>query len=176
MSDHVSPAPPAPMYTAPRDAARALLRHTLATLAYRASKVLRDAPATFADFRIGPTTRTPVQILTHMGDLFDWALTTAQDRTAWHDSQPRAWPEEVDRFFATLSALDAYLAGPAPLSDGVVERLFQGPVADALTHTGQLTMLRRLAGHPVRGENYQRAEIVVGRTGIAQADSRVEFD
>ena len=158
------------------DSARTLLRHTLATLAYRAGKVLRDAPESFAEFRIGPKSRTPGQILAHMGDLFDWALTMAQDRTEWRDAPQQAWPDDVRRFFATLTALDEYLAGPSPLSEGVIERLFQGPVADALTHTGQLSMLRRLAGNPVRGESYARAEIVAGRTGLEQAPAKWEFD
>ena len=158
------------------DSARALLRHTLATLAYRAGKVLRDAPASFADVSIGPTSRTPIRILAHMGDLFDWALTMAQDRTAWHDSEPLPWEQEVQRFFKALTTLDEYLAGPAALSPGVIERLFQGPIADALTHSGQLGMLRRLAGHPVRGESYARADIAIGRTGITQAAPRWEFD
>jgi hypothetical protein len=158
------------------DPARALLRHTLATLAYRAGKVLRDAPPDFAGFSVGPATRTPSAILAHMGDLFDWALTMAQDRTAWNDSQPLAWDAEVARFFTALRTFDDYLAGAAPLKPGVIDKLFQGPVADALTHTGQLGMLRRLAGTPVRGESYARAEIVAGRVGVEQAAPRWEFD
>lgn len=158
------------------DSARALLRHTIATLAYRAGKTLRGASDDFAGFQIGPTSRTPIQILAHMGDLFDWALTMAQNRTAWTDSVPLAWSKEVERFFTAVSTLDQYLASDAPLGEGVIEKLFQGPVADALTHTGQLGMLRRLAGQPVRGESYARAEIVAGRTGPEQAPPRWEFD
>lgn len=157
------------------DPARAMLRHTLATLSYRAGKAVRGAPAAFAGFRAGETSRTPAQILAHMGDLFDWAVSMAEGRQAWHDSEPLPWDREVDRFFATLATFDAYLASDAPLG-APVEHLFQGPVADALTHTGQLTMLRRLAGTPVRGENYARAEIVAGRVGPEQASPRREFD
>ena len=159
-----------------KDPARTLLRHTLATLAYRAAKVLRDAPESFAEFRVGPTSRTPGQILAHMGDLFDWALTMAQDRTEWHDAPQQAWPDDVCRFFTTVTTLDEYLAGPATLGEGVIERLFQGPVADALTHTGQLSMLRRLAGQPVRGESYAKADIATGRTGLDQPLPKWEFD
>ncbi len=157
------------------DPACTMLRHTLATLAYRAGKALRDAPPGFAEFRIGETSRTPAQILAHMGDLFDWALNMARGTQAWRDSDPLPWDREVERFFDAIARLDAFLASDEPMT-GSVEILFQGPVADALTHTGQLTMLRRLAGSPVRGENYARAEIVAGRVGAEQTRPRREFD
>ena len=157
------------------DPARTLLRHTLATLAYRSGKALRDAPASFAGFRAGATTRTPVEIVAHMGDLFDWALHLARGEYTWNTSTPQPWTQEVERFFTAVAALDTYLASDAPLGYSA-ETLFQGPVADALTHTGQLMMLRRLSGHPARGESYARADIVVGRTGFEQAVPRVEFD
>ncbi len=156
-------------------AAREMLRHTLATLAYRGGKAVRDAPAAFAAFKAGPTTRTPAEILAHVGDLLDWALAMARGPAAWHDSPPLPWPQEVARFHEGLQALDAQLASEAPLATEP-EILFQGPVADALTHVGQLTLLRRLAGAPVRGENYARAEIVAGRLGGEQASPRREFD
>ncbi len=145
---------------------RELLRHTLAALAYRAARAVEDAPATFAAF--DGAGRQPAQILAHMGDLFDWALSMAQGNQRWHNSQPLPWPEEVSRFFASLKAFDAYLiSGERLRAPG--ERLFQGPIADALTHVGQLAMLRRLAGCPIRGENYYLAEISVGRAGAEQA-------
>jgi hypothetical protein len=153
---------------------RQLLRHTVATLAYRAGKALRDAPPTFASFAVAPGSRPPVQIVAHMGDLFDWALGLARGHHTWHDSPPLSWDEEVMRFFAALEAFDAYLASDEPLG-WPIERLFQGPIADALTHTGQLTMLRRLAGSPVKAENYAKATISAGTVGIAQAAPRVEF-
>jgi len=154
---------------------REFLRHTLATLAYRAAKATRGAPDTFATFQAGPTSRTPVEVLAHMGDLLDWALYLARGEQNWHDSMPLPWDREVARFFAALDAFDAYLASEEPLGWSA-ERLFQGPIADALTHTGQLTMLRRLAGAPVRGENYARATITAGTVGISQAVATYEFD
>lgn len=154
---------------------RDLLRHTVATLAYRAGKALRDAPPHFADFTLAAGTRTPAQILAHMGDLFDWALCLARGHHTWHDSTPLPWDQEAARFFAALQAFDAYLASDEPLAWSA-ERLFQGPIADALTHTGQLTMLRRLSGAPVKGENYAKAAISAGTLGAAQATPRVEFD
>ena len=154
---------------------RLFLRHAVATLAYRAGKALRGAPATFADFAVAAGTRTPGQILAHMGDLLDWALYLARGEHSWHDSMPLPWDREVARFFAALDAFDAYLASEEPLGWSA-ERLFQGPVADALTHTGQLTMLRRLAGAPVRGENYARATITAGTVGISQTAAAYEFD
>ena len=156
------------------DSARQLLRHTLATLAYRGGKTLRDVPATFAQFRIGEHGRTPAEILAHIGDLLDWALSIAKGKQQWHDSPPLPWDQETLRFFAALEAFDAYLASDAPLEAGA-EKLFQGPIADALTHVGQLAMLRRLSGETMRGENYYVAEITVGRVGSDQAPPRKEF-
>ena len=157
------------------DAARLLLRHTVATVAYRGGKAVRAAPPSFADFRAGERTRTPVQILAHIGDLFDWALSIASGAQAWHNSTPLSWDEEVVRFFAALEWFDAYLASDAQLGSSP-EQLFQGPVADALNHVGQINMLRRLAGAPIRGENYFKADIVAGRTGAEQTAPKVEFD
>ena len=156
------------------DTKRDLLRHTLATIAYRGGKTLRDAPEHFATFKSSEKARTPGQILAHVGDLFDWALSLARGTEAWRDSPPLAWSQEVERFFVVLSAFDAYLASDAALAIPP-ERLFQGPVADALTHIGQLAMLRRMAGAPIRGENYYQADIVAGRTGFQQTPPRWEF-
>lgn len=153
---------------------RQLLRHTLATLAYRAGKALRDAPDSFAAFDPDKTGRTPAHILAHMGDLMDWALTTVSGAQAWHDSTPLGWTQEVERFFRAVKAFDDYLASDAPLAFPA-GKIFQGAVADALTHTGQINMLRRMAGCPVRGENYFRAVITVGRVGPDQAKPVREF-
>jgi len=157
------------------DPSRQLLCHSIATLAYRGAKAVHGAPGSFGDFRAHESTRTPGQILAHIGDLLDWALSMAEGDQKWHDSKPLAWEKEVDRFFAGLQRLDAYLASGVELHASS-ERLFQGPVADALTHVGQLNMLRRMANVPVRGENYFVADIVVGRVGIEQATPKREFD
>jgi hypothetical protein len=154
---------------------RAHLRHTLATLAYRGGKVLRDAPEGFSTFRLGPSSRTPGEILAHVGDLLDWGLALARGSHVWRDTPPQDWADDVTRFHEGLARLDGYLASPEPLGFPP-ERLFQGPIADALTHVGQLAMLRRLAGAPVRGENYFKADIQSGRVGVDQAPPRREFD
>jgi hypothetical protein len=154
---------------------RGMLQHTLATLAYRGGKVVRGVPDRFGDFKTEAAIRTPGQILAHIGDLLDWALALADGQHVWNDSAPAPWPEEVARFFGALSRLDARLASEAPL--GFSERqLFQGPIADALTHVGQIAMLRRMFGAPVRGENYLKADIVAGRVGPEQSAPRREFD
>jgi hypothetical protein len=157
------------------DPARQFLRHTLATVAYRGGKALRGAPETFAVFRSGDSTRTPVKILAHIGDLFDWALSMAQGQAAWHDSEPLAWNAEVERFFAAVKKFDDYLASTEPLH-APIEKLFQAPIADALTHIGQIAMLRRLAGVQIRGENYFVADIAAGRCGAEQSAPRREFE
>jgi hypothetical protein len=155
--------------------ARTLLRHTLATLAYRGGKAVRDAPGGFGEYRAAPSVRTPVEILSHVGDLLDWAVGLADGRHVWRDATPLPWPEEVDRFFEGLANLDDRLAAPEPLGFDA-GKLFQGPIADALTHVGQITILRRMAGAPVRGENYFKADILAGRVGPEQSPPRREFD
>jgi hypothetical protein len=164
-----------PAQTPSPDPQRQLLRHTIATLAYRGAKSMRSAPLHFADFRASEKTRTPAQLLAHIADLLDWALALAQGKHEWHDSPPQAWDAGVERFHASLEAFDAYLASSQPLLCPA-EKLFQGAIADALTHIGQLTMLRRLAGAPIRGENYSKAEIAAGRVGLEQAAPAREFD
>ena len=157
------------------DSKREMLRHCVATLAYRGGKVLRGAPEEFAGYRASETSRTPEEILAHLGDLIDWALSMARGQQAWKNSEPPAWQTGADRFFASLTAFDEYLASSEAL--GVSEeRLFQGPIADALTHVGQLAMLRRMAGAPIRGENYFKADIETGRVGAEQKPPRLEFD
>ena len=154
---------------------RDYLRHSLATLAYRAGKVLRGAPDDFGSFRADDTSRTPSQILAHVCDLLDWSLSLVCGRESWHNSSPGRWEDDVKRFHDTLGLLDVQIAERAS-STYEWTRLFQGPIADALTHVGQLAMLRRLAGAAIRGENYFRAEIAAGRVGADQAVPRREFD
>ena len=161
--------------TASSDLARQLLRHTVATVAYRAGKALRGAPDHFASFHIGDKTRTPAQILAHMGDLFDWALSISEGKQTWHDSTPLPWIAEIERFFAAVKRFDDYLTSDEPLSASA-EGLFQGPVADSLTHIGQIAMLRRLAGSSVKGENYFKAGITAGRVSLDQPAPRREFE
>jgi hypothetical protein len=147
---------------------RDLFRHALAALAYRSGKALRDAPESFAGFAAGEGGRMAGQIVAHLGDLMDWALSMAEGSQKWHDSSPLAWSKEVDRFFAALKAFDDYLASGKAV-EAPLEKLLQGPVADALTHVGQLAMMRRMAGCAFRGENYYAAEMVAGRVGLEQS-------
>lgn len=151
------------------------VRHALATLAYRLGKVLRGTPAGFRDFEAAPSVRTPGQILAHIGDLMDWALSQVEGRKQWRDSEPRNWEQEVARFFAAIEALDQRIAEQG-LGAASAEKLFQSAIADALTHTGQLALLRRMAGIPVRPENYAAADIAQGRVGPEQSPPRAEFD
>jgi hypothetical protein len=157
------------------DAKREFLRHTLATLAYRGIKAVSGAPDGFATARVCETTRSAGEILAHIGDLLDWALSMARGRDAWHPAPPGPWEADVERFLKGLASLDDYLGGNGLLG-APTEKLFQGPIADALTHIGQIATLRRLAGSPVRGENYAVAEITAGRVGADQSAKRFEFD
>ena len=154
------------------DPKRDFLRHTLATLAYRGGKAARNAPVEFADFQGGG--RSPVQILAHIGNLLDWSLSMAKGKPEYIESPPLTWDKEVSRFFAALRRCDDYLASSEALH-APIEKLFQGPIADALTHVGQIAMLRRMAGTPISGENYFVADMAVGRVGPEQAAPKKEF-
>ncbi|MCB1009976.1 MAG: hypothetical protein KDB94_13915 [Acidobacteria bacterium] len=152
-----------------------LLRHTLATLAYRGGKAVRGVPPEVATFRAGPETRTPLEILAHVNDLLDWALTIAEGVPRFEETVGENWALEVARFHRGLAVLDERLAAERALGRPA-EKIFQGPIADALHHVGQIALLRRLGGAPQRGENFYVAEIVTGRTGAEQAPPRREFD
>lgn len=153
---------------------REFLRHALATLAYRAEKVVRDPPEGFEAFRVCEDGRSAGEILAHMGDLMEWAAWLARGEHRWRPVDASAWAADVERFFTGVAALDGVLAGEAAASAWSPERIFQGPVADALTHTGQLALMRRSAGSPVRAENYTKAEIAVGRVVGTQSGRRAE--
>ncbi|MGO9470705.1 MAG: hypothetical protein ACLQIB_42300 [Isosphaeraceae bacterium] len=157
------------------DVKREFLRHTLATLAYRGVKAVAGAPEGFAAARVCATTRSAAEILAHIGDLMEWALSMAAGQEKWRSDPPGAWEAEVERFLTGLRQFDEYLSSDEPLRV-TAEKLFQGPIADALTHVGQIATLRRLAGSPVRGENYAVAEITAGRVGTDQSPKRFEFD
>ena len=150
------------------------IRHTLAALAYRTARAVENAPPDFAKFGSDPNPRRPERILAHMGDLMDWALSLVEGNQKWQNSTPLPWNDETARFFDALEALDRAIAS-AELPTKTLNRLFQGPIADALTHTGQIAMLRRLAGCPIRGENYFIADIAAGRVGFEQEPPRQAF-
>jgi hypothetical protein len=156
------------------DSKRELLRHCLATLAYRGGKAVRNAPSGFSEFQAGEGVRTPGQILAHLGDLLDWGLSIAKGQQKWQDSKALPWDQGVERLFDALKKFDDFLASNEPVQ-APFEKLFQGPVADALTHVGQIAILRRLAGGPVKGESYYVAEIETGRVGADQAKPKREF-
>jgi len=152
----------------------ALLRHTLATVAYRGAKALRGVPDDFPTFKAGPKTRTPAEILAHLGDLYDWALTQCEGQQKWHETPATNWQADSDRFFAALGKVDQYLASGKPLGMSP-EKLFQGAVADSLAHIGQINVLRGVAGASVRAENYCKADIAAGRVGAEQLPPKLEF-
>lgn len=144
----------------PAETAKDLFRHALATLAYRGGKAIRGAPDGFSEFALSG--KSAGQILAHIGDLLDWALIMAKDKHLWRESAPQAWDQDVERFFTALAAFDAFIASDAALQ-APLDKLLQGPVADALTHVGQIAMMRRLAESPLKGENFYKADIAVGR-------------
>ena len=152
-----------------------VLRHLVATLAYRAAKTIRDVPSEFPSTSVSPATRQPVQIVAHMADLMSWALSLAEGQSEWKPAGGDDWQTEVQRFFGGLDALDQRLATSTPSADSI-QKLIQGPLADALTHVGQLAMLRGMAGAAVRPESYARAHVVLGRVGLDQAKPGFEFD
>lgn len=160
------------------DPARAFLRHTIATLAYRGAKVLRGVPASFGGLRAvegANSTRSAAEILAHIGDLLEWTALLVEGDKGWRANRAQSWEIEAERFFAALARVDAALAGTSTPSMPL-PTIFQGPIADAFTHLGQISLLRRLAGAPARGEPYVLSEIVAGRVGPEQSPPAREFD
>lgn len=147
------------------DLKRELFRHLVATLAFRAKVAISGAKPDFATFRINETVRTPGEILAHLGDLLEGSLVLMKGEFVVLNSAPLAWEDEAKRFFSAVEAFDSYLASEAPLAHPI-EKITQGPIADALTHVGQIVMLRRAAGDPVKAESYFTAEIVPGKINI----------
>lgn len=143
------------------DVKREVLRHMVATVAYRGGLAITDAPGDFATFRAHETTRTAGEILAHIGDLLEGSLYLLKGEMVYLTSDPLPWKEEVTRFFSAVKKLDSYLASDAPLACPV-EKLVQGPVGDALTHVGQIVLMRRMAGSPIGPGQYFTAEIVAG--------------
>lgn len=156
------------------DSPHATLRQMAATLAYRAAKVLRDAPPEFGRHSFGDSTRQPVSIVGHMADLMTWGVSMTKGGYEWKPAGGDDWKTEVDRFFAGLAALDAAIADES--FNGSIEKIIQGPLADALTHVGQLAMLRGMMGAPVKPESYARAIITPGRVGLDQEAPKAEFE
>jgi hypothetical protein len=152
------------------DDRRSLLQHFLAALAYRTQKALRGAPLSFGDFRPLAGVRTPSELVRHMASVLGYAGTFFTGGSYRPEPLP-SLADEVERFHIKLRELADHLATGAPLANGVTpERLLQGPLADAMTHAGQIAMLRRLAGIPVPPENFVYAEIAASRLGVDQAE------
>jgi hypothetical protein len=151
------------------DATRALLRHFLAAIAYRTQKALRGAPESFGTFQAGHQVRTPADLVRHMTSVLGYARTFFVGGRYWPEPL-RDLPAEIERLHAMLEDLGRHLEGGTPLVGTTEQRLLQGPFADAMTHAGQLALLRRLAGSPVRPENFIEAAVDAVNLGIEQPD------
>ena len=144
-----------------QDQKRELLRHLVATIAFRGNVAIRDAPDEFAGFKIADGVRTPAEILAHIGDLLQGSVYLLRGEMVYLNAEPLPWSQEAARFFSAIKELDSFLASDTHI-DIPIEKLTQGPIADALTHIGQIIILRRAAGSPVRTEGYFQAEIIPG--------------
>jgi hypothetical protein len=135
-----------------------MLRHLLATVAFRGKIAVADVADDFANFRVGKTIRTPGEILAHIGDLIHGSHFLLKGEMVHLNSKALSWHNETERFFAGIRELDAFLASEAELAFPV-EKFIQGPIGDALTHIGQLVMLRRMFGEPISEQAYFEAEL-----------------
>lgn len=153
------------------DSEAQILRHFLAALAYRTQKAVRGAPVEFGDFEAGNLVRSPKEIVRHMTSVLGYAR--GMFRGAGDRPQPLSTLEaELERFHAVLVDLSRHLeAGDEPVGVTLTQ-LLQGPFSDAMTHAGQLAMLRRLHGTPVSPENFVLADIDVSNVGAMQPDPR----
>ena len=143
------------------DEKRELLRHMLAAVVFRCKIAIAGAPEEFAALRVAGDARPPAEILAHIGDLLTGSLYLLRGDLVELTSAPLSWSEETARFLAAARELDKFLATDEPLVYPV-ERFVQGPIGDAMTHVGQLVILRRIAGSPVSAAPYFTAEIIAG--------------
>jgi hypothetical protein len=143
------------------DPKRELLRHMVATVAFRGRIAVSGAPPNFAIFKAVESARTPGEILAHIGDLLYGSHFLLKGELVYLESDPLPWDDEIARFFNGVRELDSFLTTDLPLAHPV-EKLVQGPIGDALTHVGQIILLRRIAGSPVETASYFEAEITPG--------------
>lgn len=147
---------------------RSLLKHFLAALAYRTQKALRDAPVDFGSFKPPADVRSPQELVRHMTSVLGYARTYFIGGSYWPEPLG-SLEEEVSRFHLMLEDLGLHFEKGTPLlGEMTEEQLLQGPFADAMTHVGQLAMLRRFAGAPVAPENFIVADINSNRLGSEQ--------
>jgi len=152
---------------------RQLITHFLAAIAYRTQKSIRDAPETYWTFAAGKQVRTPIEILRHMTSVLGYARTLFIGGD--YPVQPKVLPgvdAEIGRLHEIIEDLGQLLEGEASLHEITEEQLLQGPLSDAMTHVGQLALLRRLHGSPVPPENFVYADISATRLGKDQPGPR----
>ena len=148
---------------------RQMLRHFLGALAYRTQKALRGAPDDFAAFDVRGGVRTPMELVRHMASVLGYARTFFVGGKYWPEPLD-TFEEEIERFHQNLADLRQHLDDGTPLIDTTEERLLQGPFSDAMTHAGQLAMLRRLHGKPVPSENFILADVSAENVSFKQSD------
>lgn len=150
------------------DPKRELLRHFLAALAYRTQKAVRGAPASFADFAPGEQVRSPKELVMHMTTVLGYARSFFRGGGTWWPDPLPSMDEEMERFHGVIQELAGHLEAGDLMEGTTPERMLQGPFADAMTHAGQIAMLRRLAGCPIPPENFIMAEITSQNVGPDQ--------
>src|SRR5436190_759611 len=146
-----------------------MLMHFLGALAYRTQKALRGAPRKFADFQAGGGVRTPNELVRHMASVLGYARTFFVGGNYWPEPL-ETFEAEIDRFHEMLADLRKLLDDDTPLIGTTEERMLQGPFSDAMTHAGQLAMLRRLHGAPVPSENFILADVSAENVSANQPD------
>jgi hypothetical protein len=148
---------------------RQMLRHFLAALAYRTQKALRGGPESFANFSAGSNARTPHELIVHMRSVLGYARTFFIGGI-YPQPVPEDWEKDIEAFHEMLGDLGRYLDSDTPLQNTTEERMLQGPFSDAMTHAGQIAMLRRLAGSPVASENFIVADVSPDNLSASQPD------
>lgn len=151
------------------DESKHFVRHTLAAMAYRSARALKDVPEGYASRALGDGAMTANELVTHMTAVLGYVLSKLT-KTERERIESKGWGEDVAGFYAMIGRVDAELEGEVRLEEGELERILQGPLLDVFTHIGQLASIRRVAGSPVPGENYRLAEVRIGRVGIEQAE------
>ncbi len=149
------------------DEQRKMLMHFLAALAYRTQKALRGASPEFANFSAGGKVRTPLELVRHMDSVLGYARTFIIGGS-YRPPQTADFAEAIASFHQVVEDLARHLDAGSKMHGITPEVMLQGPFSDAMTHAGQLAMLRRLAGDPVPPENFIYATISPDNLGPNQ--------
>ncbi len=133
------------------------IQHFLKVLSYRFEKAIHNAAESYPKHASGHGIRTPLELLGHMNGVLEFAISSLKNQPR-RNIPEQSWQEQITLYYEKLKELNQLMQENSFDTD-TLERILQGPLADAMTHIGQLAMMRRLANSAIAGENYFAADM-----------------